>query len=157
MRLDVVCTHQDVANSGDVAFREGFWLAIESDQLHHAGNLQDLKAVPQREMDKHVAGKERQLESYAAVSPFAHRFVARQEMVYSMIDKLICHSFLAVRAGVNSIPTGLEETGQLLVPGLYRSQTSHRGRSTIDVLFIAFRKLRSVAHRAKRDLITYSS
>ena len=78
--------------------------AAKANQPDHAWNLSHAQPFAESKPDENVSGKERQLQTYAAVFPVPHGTVEWQEMFHVALDELACHALFMIRARVCRVP-----------------------------------------------------
>lgn len=108
VRFKAMSVDQAQLEACDFLVAQGSRLAIESHQACHAGDLQNLQAVAEREPHKYVARKKSQAQPHAAILPAMNCFVERQECFDRPLLEMVPHPFFMLGASVCCVPVRLE-------------------------------------------------
>src|SRR5713226_7414372 len=126
MRLGTKPLAEELSDARHFLLQQRDGVAVETDEPDNARNLQDAKAILQRQVDKDIAGEKGQLETHLAVFPPAHRLVLGEEMFDSAVRKLIRDPVLMVCASVDGIPVRKKVRGPLQIVSDYWCLLSRR-------------------------------
>jgi len=107
MRFDSDITRQPGLQRFDLCIRQHGGLPVKRNQPHHSRQLQYPQPVLQRHSNKHVTGKQREVQFLTAVLPAPNRPVQRKKTLKAPALNLFGYALLVPRAGCQRVPVPL--------------------------------------------------
>ena len=105
-RFDLSSVPYTISQSLNFVILESGWMPTETYESHHAGCLQYPQAFFGSDPNKHVSGKQWEIQLFLPVLPAANAAVEWQEAVDVLFFQLSGNMFFMMGTGVGCIPAG---------------------------------------------------